>query len=410
MNLEHLKNSKSWHGDIAHKTTQNPANIRSHQNSLNLKTYPSGEQQTAPNSSKRWPAKLHTLVNAYDQFRYDYNNLLEESPNMIRAVQGLYPGYAQYENEPLSGWTHNPPISLDQQNALSVPDKIAFGAPINNEPASITLTKEKSAQKLADLHQKDGGNRQNRFEKHKTNFNKDLLVQLKNYTYFDQLASQKDDVSQLAYTRLKALFDSLELILDEDALQKHTGISMNMAKEKKHFVTDRLLPDPTTDKNKITGTTLWSKDDKTLKDTIKKRPQYKYVKNLSLPLSTAKSDDITAFIQPAHEIDHAGHALLNARKQQLNLYAEKLPDKQKNAVADFIHEMTVPLNGDIIHEMNTAEILPKIYQPVNTQVLRNFHNSTEASATAQFKSKAKTVLTDIDMKDRFENYKYIQNL
>lgn len=361
-------------------------------------------------SGRDWPRKLQILMHAYDQYRTDYNDMLGISPNMIRAVKGLYPEYGQFENIPNSGWSHNPPRSLVQQNALSVPDRIAFGSPIGTDETSVMMIKESGANKLAEIHKKDGDIQNNRFERYKTSFNKDLLQQLKNYTHFDELATQKDDVSQLAYTRLKSLFDNLELVLDEEALQAHTGVNLNMDKEKKHFVTNRLLPDPMSPKYKDKGATLWTSDDKELAKTIEKSARFQFLKDNILQTTMAKSDGAEDILNPINEIDEITKDLIQLRKIQLDRATKHLSKDKQEQLKKLFDDFYATSQDQSKKDIYQADLIPDNYEPlVDTSALKEFSNDSD-KFIQEHQNDAKRILTKMDMYDQFKNYRKFYDL
>lgn len=353
-----------------------------------------------------WSKKLQTLINAYDSYRNNFNELLSISPNAIRAVEGLYSDYGQYENVPNSGWSHPAPRSLHQQNALSIPDKIAFGTNIGYVNPTIELLSEKGAKKLAILNDKDGG-QNNNFERYANRFNKALLSQLKSYVDLDGMATKTDDISRLAYTQLKSYFDNLEIILDEDKLKEFTGISPDIQLEKEIFVTNRLLPDPMDSSNKNKPVSLWADDDNKIIEGLKKSEQFTYLKKFLLdsPTTLIQDDDglshksEASFLNPYEGLSAATKDMLNIRRDHINDYINTLPHEQRKKVREAFFDDKIL--GDYktpttiyATESATRGALPHTYQPINSDFFKkqreNFTNPLD-----KFKSESQSILSNM---------------
>ncbi len=405
---------------------------KSHSLSVPLKTPPKRNILVAKNASSSmsfdgygktdvkpqdWSKKIQTLIGAYDTYRNNFNELSTVSSTLLRSVEGLDPDYGQYENVPNSGWSHYTPQSLYQQNALSVPDKIAFGAKIGNAHSLSLLSDEKGATELAKIHMQDGGNNQNNFERYVKKFNKALLVQLKNYVDLEGMATKTDDISRLAYTRLKSYFDNLELIIDDEKLQDFTGISFDTKNEIDAFITKKLLPDPMDESEKGKPISLWSEDDTKIADLLKKSKSFNYLKSLLLDTPTNVIADANSlyhqsgksFLNPYEGLSDTAKNMLNVRRDHIDNYINTLPyDKAQEMRKTFfdsnvLGQYQAPTETQHL-ESASRGVLPSTYNAIDTSFFKK-QKEQFGNPVNEFKEKSQALLEKMNISEQFYNRK-----
>ncbi len=401
---------------ISNKNNQSPLK----QTSLRTGTYPSSKMgyQTnidTPDTPQNWSKKIQTLINSYENYRNNFNDLLNISPNAIRAVEGLYSEYGQYENVPNSGWSQHTPRSLYQQNALSIPDKIAFGTKIGHLNPTSELLSEDGAKILSHLQDKDGGGHGNNFDRYANNFNKALLSQLKSYVDLDGMATKTDDISRLAYTRLKSYFDNLEIILDDKKLQEFTGIAPDVENEKKLFVTSRLLPDPMDKTNKNKSVSLWGDDEKKIIAELKKSEYFDYLKQFLLDTPTTLVSDpnslynqsAASFLNPYEGLSNTVKDMLGVRRNHIEDYIDTLPFEQRKKVHDaffdtkILNDYKTPSNT-YASESATRGVLPQAYKSLDSDFFIKQREKLGNPAD-KFKNESKDILNSMNARDQFYN-------
>jgi hypothetical protein len=368
-----------------------------------------------PDTQQNWSKKVQTLINSYENYRNNFNELLSVSPNAIRAVEGLYSEYGQYENVPNSGWSQQTPRSLYQQNALSIPDKIAFGTNIGNLNPTYELLSEDGAKILAHLQDKDGGVHNNNFDRYANTFNKALLSQLKSYVDLDSMATKTDDISRLAYTRLKSYFDNLEIILDDKKLQEFTGIAPDVEHEKKLFVTNRLLPDPMDKNNKNKSVSLWGDDEKKITSELKKSDYFDYLKQFLLDTPTTLVSDpnslynqsAASFLNPYEGLSTTVKDMLSVRREHIEDYIDTLPFEQRKKVHDAFFDTKIlgdyktPSNT-YASESATRGILPQSYKSLDSDFFKKQREKLGNPAD-KFKNESKDILNTMNAREQFYN-------
>lgn len=370
-------------------------------------------QPIMQNYNQDWSKKLQALVNSYESYRHNFNDLLEVSPNLLRAVEGLYPDYGQFENVPNSGWTYYTPISMHQQNALSVPDKIVFGTKINNAVPVTILNNEKGASELARLHEQDGGSDKNNFERYTKKFNKALLSQLKNYVDLDGMATKTDDISRLAYTRLKSYFDTMDIILDDEKLQEFTGIALNVDNEKEQLIKKRLLPDPMDASQKGKPLSLWADDEKKLAEELKKSNSFEYLKPLLLDTATSVIGEANSlynksqasFMNPYEGMSDTVKNMLNVRRNHIQDYIETLPYHQANQIRELMFDNKMignytPPNNIYDTISVTKGVLPNSYQSLYSDFFKEQREKFD-NPLDSFRKKAKQHLDKMNTSEQF---------
>ena len=366
-----------------------------------------------PYNGQDWSKKLNSLITAYEGYRHNFNDLLGVSPTLLRAVEGLYSDYGQYENVPNSGWSYYTPISLNQQNALSIPDKIAFGTKIYNMmPASI-LNDEKGAEDLSKLHEQDGGNKHNNFDRYTQKFNKALLTQLKKYVDLEGMETKNDDISRLAYTRLKSYFDVMDIIIDNEKLQDFTGIPLDINKEKDLFVTKRLLPDPLDAIEQGKPLSLWAEDEKKVAEELKTSKNFGFIKQFLLDSPTSLVSDPNSlynqseasFFNPYESLSDTTKNMLNIRRNQIQDYVATLPHTQATKIREIFFDPKIlgkyappTATGDSVSV--TKGVLPETYQSINSDFFQKQREKL-AIPVHQFKEKSNAILDNMNSSGKF---------
>jgi hypothetical protein len=403
-------------GGVKHHTTNYPVSVSPNTSSkvpLVSKTNFDSHDTHQNYNGIDWSRKLNTLINAYDGYRQNFNDLLGTSPTLLRAIEGLYPDYGQYENVPNSGWSHYTPVSLHQQNALSIPDKIAYGTKIYNMPPATILMDEKGAEELSKLHEQDGGINHNNADRYTKKFNKALLAQLKSYVDLDNLATKTDDISRLAYTRLKSYFDTMEILIDDEKLQEFTGVSIDVNKEKDLFITKRLLPDPFDAIQKGKPLSLWAEEDKKIGDALKTSQNFDYIKQYLLDTPTTLVSDPNSvynqtpasFMNPYESLSDTVKNMLNVRRSHIEDYAATLPAEQakKTREAFFDDQLLgkyAPPTGTHDSISITKGVLPESYRSISSDFFKKQKSKFDNPLT-EFQRKSKDILAEMNIKDSF---------
>lgn len=402
----------------APKNTQNQKPVVSVQRrqpplDLSMNQNHSSSLDNQPYNGLDWSNKLNTLINAYDNHRRNFNDLSNKSPSLLRAIEGLYADYGQYENVPNAGWSQFTPVSLSEQNALSVPDKVAYGKKIYNMLPTTILMDEKGAEELGKLHEQDGGIKHNNADRYTKKFNKALLSQLKNYVDLDNMATKTDDISRLAYTRLKSYFDIMDILIDDEKLQDFTGVSFDINKEKDMFVSKRLLPDPLDAAQKGKPLSLWEEDEKKIGDALKTSQNFEYLKQYLLDKPTtfvsdpnsAYNQTPASFLNPYEDLSDTAKNMLNVRRNHLEDYVATLPPEQAKKVKDAFFDDKIlgkyaPPTATSDSISVTQGVLPATYQSLSSAFFKEhkgrFDNPQEA-----FKAKSQNILGDMNMRDSF---------
>ncbi len=401
---------------LSNKNNQSPLK----QTPLQTGTYPHSKTEPqahidTPDTPKNWSKKIQTLINSYESYRNNFNELLNVSPNSIRAVEGLYSEYGQYENVPNSGWSQHTPRSLYQQNALSIPDKIAFGTKIGHLNPTSELLTEEGAKILSHLQDKDGGGHHNNFDRYANNFNKALLSQLKSYVDLEGMATKTDDISRLAYTRLKSYFDNLDIILDDKKLQEFTGIAPDVENEKKLFVTNRLLPDPMDKTNKKKSVSLWGDDEKKITAELKKSDYFDYLKQFLLDTPTTLVSDPNSlynqseasFLNPYEGLSTTVKDMLSVRRDHIEDYIDTLPFEHRKKVHDAFFDTKILGNyktpsNTYSRESATRGVLPQSYKSLNSDFFKNQREKLGNPAD-KFKNESKDILNTMNAREQFYN-------
>jgi|GEM_PF-3827348 len=259
-----------------------------------------------------------------------------------------------------------------KQHEPSVTEKFTHGYSIDKEPVAVALSTEKGAEKLSEIYNAQGGIDYD-LNRYKRSLTKDNLQDLKKSVDFDNLGKKTDDISKLSYKQLESLFDYLEKIIDEDALEKHTGVSSDVSAEKDFFVTKRLYPDPVEEAEKGKGITLWTKDEDKFLADLKQRKHFKYVQK-----SLIDAEEHDNFLNPYKGLSQAAKNLLQARRKQLDYYFSTLPyEKRIKEEDNFLNSKLMDFNK-IPNQAQSSEsitygTLPEHYKPIDHSFLnKNF--------------------------------------
>jgi hypothetical protein len=416
---QYQTHSSSLHPRVTPHFTKSPLVPRTLSDSHTTQAQLQAQAINAPTLSNQayngqdWSKKLNSLINAYDGYRHNFNDLLGISPTLLRAVEGLYSDYGQYENVPNSGWSHYTPISLSQQNALSIPDKIAFGTKIYNMlPVSI-LNDEKGAEELSKLHDQDGGNKHNNFDRYTQKFNKALLTQLKKYVDLEGLETKNDDISRLAYTRLKSYFDIMDIIIDNEKLQEFTGISLDTNKEKDLFITKRLLPDPLDAIEQGKPLSLWAEDEKKVAEELKASKNFEFIKPFLLDSPVTLISDPNSlynqseasFFNPYESLSNTAKNMLNIRRDQIQDYTTTLPHNQANKIREIFSDPKIlgkyaPPTATDDPISATKGVLPATYQSVSSDFFKKQREKLIIPAN-KFKEQSNEILDSMNAISKF---------
>ncbi|MFT6071567.1 MAG: hypothetical protein ACJAQ0_000095 [Dasania sp.] len=310
--------------------------------------------------------------------------------------------YQQATKKYNSPKTHEKP-AIKEYHKPSIPEKIINGDTINDTSALIQLSSEKGAKKLAEQHAKQGGISYD-LNRYKDKMTKDDLKFITEAIDFEGLKNGDDIISSLSYKQLKNLFDHLKLIVDDEKLEKTTGISDNIDKEKEFFVTKRLLPDPIEQAEKGKGATLWTEDEKKLLADIKIRKNFQYVQK-NLIDGNIHHD----FLDPYEGLSNVAKDMLRASNQPIDTYLDTLPYEKQEQIENMffdnkmLNRYTRPTHYQS-PESVTMGALPNNYQSLDSSFLQK-HFSYNPSKIEDFKLKSQGLLNKNNYHDIFHQTK-----
>ncbi len=286
-----------------------------------------------------WSRRLNALVHGSENYRKSVKTLASEPSDLIRATEGLYPEYAQYENVPNSGWSDTPLVALKDQNALSIRDKIAYGLPVPGEISNPldALKNEKASKALASTIRKQGFNSPN--IQYKKKFSEMMIANLKEFADLEELENRNDDASRLAKMRLEGIFKRLDLLSDEKKLAAYSGVDLDFRKLIKENVYKNLLPDLQEKEGKA-GASWWGASDKRIKDEMHKRvtAKFRYVHPIVQLSSIDRMTDPTDHDQ-INKMNNTYAGLSETAKAVLTSYQDQMKrivSNEKSLQSDFI--------------------------------------------------------------------------